>query len=115
MKMNGGNPEVSVFFYVKHFIKNITEVTKESHPRVFIPEFREHNQAYFSDLSSQMKASVFGEEDISFGWPNPLSNSIVFSPSHRDLVIRKPLIFALLSAAVERAIEGTPISATLIL
>ena len=36
--MNKANPEVNVFFYLKHFIKNIVDVKKETYPRVFIPE-----------------------------------------------------------------------------
>lgn len=30
---------MNIFFYVKHFIKNIIDVKKENYPRVFIPEF----------------------------------------------------------------------------
>lgn len=114
MSMNKVNPEVNVFFYVKHFIKNIEDVRKESHPRVFIPEIDERNEGYYKDLSDETKFSVFGNENIRFGWPNVFSNSITFTPSHKDLVIRKPFILALLSANIERAIEGTPICASLI-
>ena len=60
ISMNKVNPEVNIFFYIKHFIKNITEVTKESHPRVFIPEIHEKNYAFFKDLSEEVKSTIFG-------------------------------------------------------
>ena len=114
LNMNKINSEVNAFFYIKHFIKNIVDVRKEVHPKVFIPEVNEKSDAYFKDLSEEMKGSIFGHESIKIGWPNVFSNSVVFTPSHKDLVLRKPFIVALLSANIERAIEGTPICASVI-
>ena len=61
-----------------------------------------------------MRGSVFSKDQVKFGWANPFSNSVVFPPSHKDLVIRKPFIISLLSANVERFVEGTPLYAKLI-
>ena len=49
--MNKANPEVNIFFYVKHFIRNITEVKKETYNRIFIPEIGEKDYLYLSDVS----------------------------------------------------------------
>ena len=61
-----------------------------------------------------MKESIFGQDEIKLGWANAFNNSVVYPPSHKDLVIKKPCIVSLLSANVERFIEGTPIYAKLI-
>lgn len=66
------------------------------------------------EVSEAMNASVFSKDQMKIGWVNRFSNSIVFPPSHKDLVLRKPLIVSLLSANVERVVEGTPIYAKLI-
>ena len=105
---------MNIFFYVKHFIKNIVDIQKESYPRVLITESHEVNQYFFKDLSEKLKGNVFAEEDIKIGWENNFSNSIIFTPTHKDLVIKKPFIVALMSATIEKAIEGTPICASLI-
>jgi len=34
------------------------------------------------------------------GWKNEFSNSILFNPKHRDLVIQRPFIFAILSGNI---------------
>lgn len=61
-----------------------------------------------------MKLGLFGREKVKFGWSNRFNNSIVFTPTHKDLVIKKPFIISIMSAVVERAIEGTPLCATLV-
>lgn len=47
-----------------------------------------------------MKNTLFAKDKVKLGWANPFSNSVVYTPSHKDLVIRKPLIICLLSANV---------------
>ena len=56
-----------------------------------------------------MSGSVIMEEVIKMGWKDSFGNSVVFTPKHKDLVIQKPFIFAVLSGVVERAVEGSPI------
>ena len=87
---------------------------KETYPRIFIPEIGEDDYFYHDDLSEVMRSSVFSKDQVKFGWANPFSNSVVFPPSHKDFVIRKPFIISLLSANVERFVEGTPLVAKLI-
>lgn len=38
LTMSGKNPELTAFFYVKHFIKNIVDIKKETYERVYLPE-----------------------------------------------------------------------------
>lgn len=114
LSMNKANPEVNTFFYVKHFIKNVVEVTKEEYFKVFVPEVEMESEVFLKDFSDQIKQAMFAKENIKIGWDKSFSNSIIFSPSHKDLVIKKPYIISLLSATVERAIEGTPLMATLV-
>lgn len=52
---------------------------------------------------------------ISLGWGNEAKGSIVYTPSHKDLVIAKPFIISVLSGVIEKVIEGTPLFATVIL
>lgn len=99
---------------MKHFIKNIIDVQKEEHPRIFIPEVMEKNQAFLSDLSEKLKQAVFAKQSLNIGWGTRLGSSVVYKPSHKDLVVKKPFIVALLSGAIEKVVEGTPLSATLI-
>lgn len=114
LEMHRVNPEINTFFYVKHFVKNIVDVGKEEHARVFVPEVVTENVAFLKDLSDRMKLGIFAREKIKFGWNNRFNNSLIFTPSHKDLVIKKPFILSVMSAVVERAIEGTPLCATLI-
>jgi hypothetical protein len=51
---------MNVFFYTKHFIKNITEVKKEVIPRVYLPEIKDENWTFFRDVSQKMNQTVFG-------------------------------------------------------
>jgi hypothetical protein len=66
-------------------------------------------------MSSKIKNSLFLEENIRLGWKKSFGNSLIFKPKHSDLVIQKPFIMALLSGAVERAVEGSPICVKLII
>lgn len=34
------------------------------------------------------------------GWKESIGNSVIFTPRHRDLVIQKPFIVAVLSGAI---------------
>lgn len=61
-----------------------------------------------------MKQGIFVRQNVKIGWNSVFCNSIQFNPTHKDLVIKKPFIISVLSAAIERAIEGTPLIATLI-
>ena len=54
------NPYMNVFFYTKHFIKNITEVKKENVPRVYLPEIKDENWTFFRDVSEKLNKTVFG-------------------------------------------------------
>ena len=54
------NKDMNVFFYTKHFIKNITEVKKEVIPRVYLPEIKDENWTFLRDVSQKMNQTVFG-------------------------------------------------------
>jgi len=69
---------------------------------------------FLKDFSDQVKVGVFGREAVKFGWNNRFNNSLVYTPTHKDLVIKKPYIISILSGAIERVIEGTPLVATLV-
>ena len=43
-----------------------------------------------------------------------MSNSLIFTPRHTDLVIQKPFLVAVLSGVVERAVEGSPLCVRLV-
>ena len=38
LAMSLKNPDLTAFFYIKHFIKNIVDVKKEKYDRVYLPE-----------------------------------------------------------------------------
>ena len=59
---------------------------------------------FFKDASKRVGGSLILEETIRMGWKDSFGNSVVFTPKHKDLVIQKPFIFAVLSGAVERAV-----------
>jgi hypothetical protein len=109
MTMSRSNPELTAFFYIKHFIKNIVDVKKEAYERVYLPELAETGKNLFRDASKRYGGSVVLEETLNLGWKASMANSAIFAPKHRDLVIQKPFIVAVLSGAVERAVEGSPI------
>ena len=102
--MSRSNPDLTAFFYIKHFIKNIVEVKKEVYERVYVPELGEESDLFFKDASKRVGGSVVMEEGVKIGWKDSFANSIVFTPRHKDLVIQKPFIFAVLSGVVERAV-----------
>ena len=101
-------------FYIKHFIKNIIDVKKEVYDRVYLPELDEGSHSYFKRVSTLLESSVTLEESLQIGWKSSMGNSVVFSPRHRDLVLQKPFIVAVLSGVVERAVEGSPVFVRLI-
>ena len=82
--------------------------------RVYVPELGEQDDLFYKDASKKVDQSVVMEELIRMGWKDSFGNSMVFTPKHKDLVIQKPFIFAVLSGAVERAVEGSPISVRVI-
>lgn len=69
----------------------------------------------FRDMSKRLRSSVILEESMKIGWKESISNSLIFTPKHRDLVIQKPFIVAVLSGVVERAVEGSPIYLRLVI
>jgi hypothetical protein len=52
--MNSKNQDLSAFFYIKHFIKNIVDVKKEKNERIYLPEIHVKNEFYFSDISKRL-------------------------------------------------------------
>jgi hypothetical protein len=42
---------MNVFFYTKHFVKNITEVKKEKYSRVYLPEVNIENWTFYKNMS----------------------------------------------------------------
>jgi len=62
------NPDMNIFFYTKHFIKNITEVKKESVTRVFLPEIKYENWTHLKGISEKLKKTVFEKEKIQLGF-----------------------------------------------
>jgi hypothetical protein len=114
LTMSGKNPDLTAFFYIKHFIKNIVDVKKEKYDRVYLPELQLKNEFHFPDLSKRLGETVFLSENMEIGWKSKFPNSVLYTPRHQDLVIQKPFIVALLSGPVERAVEGSPICVQLI-
>jgi len=100
LTMSQANPDLSAFFYIKHFIKNIVDVKKETYERIYIPEVQESTNYYLKDISSKVGGTSLFEEKLKLGWKECLGNSIMFAPNHRDLVVQKPFILALLSGVV---------------
>lgn len=109
LTMSRNNPDLTAFFYIKHFIKNIFDVKKESYQRVYLPELAEQGNNLYDHASQMYGATILLEETLNLGWKGSIPNSVVFTPKHRDLVIQKPFIVAVLSGAVERAVEGSPV------
>jgi hypothetical protein len=114
LTMSGKNPDLTAFFYIKHFIKNIVDVKKEKYERVYLPEVQVKNQFHFPDISRRLGETVFLSEQIEIGWKSAFPNSVLYTPRHHDLVIQRPFILALLSGPVERAVEGSPICVQLV-
>lgn len=61
-----------------------------------------------------MKKSIFGKDEFKLGFEGNINNSVIYTPRHGDLVIEKPFIMSVLSANVERTVEGSPIFCKLI-
>ena len=76
---------------------------------------QEETSYYLKDISAKVGGTALFEERMKLGWRGCLGNSVMFVPSHRDLVVQKPFILALLSGAVERTVEGTPVFVKLIM
>jgi len=104
LSMNSQNPSLTVFFYIKHFLKNIVDVKKESFERVYLPEVQADDKSFFGDLGDKLGGSCLLKERLSLGWEGGLSNSVIYSPKHRDLVLQRPFILAVLSGSIERAV-----------
>jgi hypothetical protein len=81
---------------------------------VYVPEVVGEGSLYLGEVSRKVGGAMFLEERLRIGWDQEFGNSIIFTPKHRDLVIQKPFIVAVLSGAVERAVEGSPICLRLV-
>lgn len=59
LTMSGKNSDLTAFFYIKHFIKNIVDVKKEKYDRIYVPEVQLKNEFHFPDLSKRLGETVF--------------------------------------------------------
>ena len=57
--MSSKNSDLTAFFYVKHFIKNIIDVKKEVYEKVYMPEVAEDDLSYFHQTSKTVDKSLF--------------------------------------------------------
>lgn len=61
LTMSQANPDLTAFFYIKHFIKNIVDVKKETFERVYIPEIAEQGTNLFEDTGRRLGGSIILE------------------------------------------------------
>lgn len=46
--MSSKNQDLTAFFYIKHFIKNIVDVKKENFERIYLPEIHKDNEFHLA-------------------------------------------------------------------
>jgi hypothetical protein len=64
LTMSSKNPDLTAFFYIKHFIKNIVDVKKEKYERIYVPEVQLKNEFHFADISKRLGETVLLSENI---------------------------------------------------
>lgn len=107
------SPEIDLFFYLKHYIKNITDFVKEEYPVVYIPRVDTHASFQHREMREVLERSLFTLDQVHFG-DHRMPSSIRMEPSYKDLVIKPPFLLCVLSGKLERASSGTPLYARLV-
>lgn len=102
-----------MFFYVKHYIKDIANFSKQDFPAVYLPRVNINATFWHAEMREVLEKSLLTQDRVHFG-DHRMASSIRMEPRYNDLVIKPPFLLCILSGKLERATPGTPLYARLI-
>lgn len=113
VSLTESNPELDLFFYLKHYVKNIKDFKKEEYPKVFLPRVRVDEVLQHSEMGEVINRGLLTLDQVGFG-DRRMESSIRMEPHYKDLVVKCPFIMCVLSGRLERAASGTPLYGRLV-